>query len=287
MEGALRSVFSFSDLGTPTFVLRDGDSGYIAQFRHRIGEPNAHIVFIAPGVDQTDMPHGEEAWARLIQAMIVGAGRRGAFTLTAEVSEDNDACMLLRRAGFASYVRQVIWQRLPQPIPDSPRLLCPATELDAVSISSLYYQSVPHIVRQVEGMPDPRHGWVLERDGRIMAYVTSQKGNFGAYVTLLIHPEVGIELAEDVIAAAVALIPRADKLPVYLCLRRYQEWLFTAAEQCGFTPYAAQAVMGKHIARRIEDCVSRPVKPLEVAGLRLPKIAEFVPIQRDWRQRGA
>src|SRR5438132_2454797 len=51
LEGAMWSAVPLTDLGTPTFVLRDGDNAYVAQFRHRGGSPHAHITFFAPAAE--------------------------------------------------------------------------------------------------------------------------------------------------------------------------------------------------------------------------------------------
>ncbi|CAG0972572.1 MAG: hypothetical protein IAE83_16375 [Anaerolinea sp.] len=273
IEGAVWSALPIADLGTPTFVLREGDLGYIAQFRHKTGDQNAHIVFIAPEISGRG---SEDNWMRLLNAMIIGAGRRGAFTLNAEISEESDAYELLRRVGFATYSRQVIWQRQPRPpAPDAPKLLRPATELDAIGVNSLYYQTVPHIVRQIDPLPDLRHGAVWERGGRIEAFVSGQEGKYGIYVTALIHPDLNVQAASEVIESALASLPRVDKLPVYMCVRRYQEWLFTALENTRFSPYANQAVMAKHTSRRIEDCAYKPALAFEGTPLKLNKIIEY------------
>jgi hypothetical protein len=69
--------------------LRLGESGYVAQFRHKeAGEEHAHIVFIAPSL----APESDgEPWLRLVEAMIAAAGRRGAITLNAEIAETSPA----------------------------------------------------------------------------------------------------------------------------------------------------------------------------------------------------
>ncbi len=83
LEGAMWNAVPLTDLGTPTFVLRNGDEPYVAQFRHKNGEQHAHITFIAPDTE----PASEMAWLQLLDAMTAAAGRRGATTLKAEVGE--------------------------------------------------------------------------------------------------------------------------------------------------------------------------------------------------------
>ena len=83
LEGALWSSVPLADFGTPTFVLRDSETAYVAQFRHRNGDSQAHITFIAPDVSLC----GDSGWLSLIDSMTQAAGRRGATMLKAEVCE--------------------------------------------------------------------------------------------------------------------------------------------------------------------------------------------------------
>ena len=59
-------IVPLADLGTPTFVIRDGDGDYVAQFRHKAGDQHAHIVFIAPDLDRcnSDTARGCTCWMR-------------------------------------------------------------------------------------------------------------------------------------------------------------------------------------------------------------------------------
>src|SRR5215510_7420513 len=77
MEGALWNSVPLADFGTPTFVLRDAETEYVAQFRHRNGDSTAHITFIAPNVNLC----GDSGWLSLIDSMTQAAGRRGAMLL--------------------------------------------------------------------------------------------------------------------------------------------------------------------------------------------------------------
>src|SRR5258707_15189054 len=107
LEGALWSSVPLADFGTPTFVLRDSETAYVAQFRHRSGDSQAHITFIAPDVSLC----GDSGWLSLIDSMTQAAGRRGATMLKAEVCETGSAFTVLRQAGFSVYARQEIWKR--------------------------------------------------------------------------------------------------------------------------------------------------------------------------------
>lgn len=275
IEGAVWSALPHSDLGTPTFVLRDGDNSYVAQFRHKLGESHAHIVFIAPDFD---VCASEDAWLSLLDAMIVAAGRRGALTLSAEVAETTNSFALLRQAGFAVYARQEIWKRDPAPVrPMSPDVLRPCSELDAIGLHSLYTHCVPRMVRQAETAPEVRHNaWVYEHDGRPAAYLTAQEGKCGIYLQGLLQAEVCFGRAREIIGSALNRLPRADKLPTYFVVRRYQDWLGGPLESFGFAPFASQAVMVRHTTRRVEQFAHRAVQAADpYAVLALPSVKEF------------
>lgn len=238
-----------TDLGAPTYVIKDGEVAYTAQFRHRYGDPHAHISFIAPGLDD---PFAEEAWTVLLDAMVCGAGKRGAHTLNAEIDETSDAFVVLRRCGFAVYARQDLWRREPETTPDADAdLLRPVTENDAFAVNALYTNIVPRMVLQADTPPDPSKGWVCEQGGRIAAYISVNEGKSGLYVQSFLHPELDHN-AGAIHAALLARLPRAERLPVYVCVRRYQDWLRGPLMDIGFSPWASQAVMVKHTVARIE-----------------------------------
>ncbi len=275
LEGAFWGSVPLADLGTPTFVLRENDSGYVAQFRHRAGEQHAHIVFIAP-----DLRSFEDAWLYLLDGMVVAAGRRGALTLNAEVEETSPAFVVLQRAGFGIYARQDIWRRDPGPLSTQPsELVRSASENDAWGISSLYIGIVPRMVMQVDPPPEAKHsGLVYVQGGQILAHFTAQEGKYGVYVQSLLHPELRTDHAENVIAAALGHLPRADRLPLYFCVRRYQSWLGGAFSSLGFERWGSQAVMVKHTASRIEE-YARPIRAQEGVRYALP----HVPRDGAWR----
>lgn len=266
VEGAVWGALPIGDLGMPTLVLREGEGGYVAQFRHRTGDQHAHIVFIAPNLRR----HKDDiAWLRLLNAMVVAAGRRGAFTLKAEVPETSDAFIILREAGFATYARQEIWKRDPSPVPPASNTLRPASELDSFSVTGLYTRVVPRLVRQADSPPDCRHGLVHEHAGQVSAYVNAQEGKYGIYVQAVISPDITPDRTRSILAATLASLPRAEKLPVYFCVPRYLEWLESPLEALGFARGESQALMVRHTTRRVEHCAYQPAYALDgvvVAG---------------------
>jgi hypothetical protein len=279
LEGAVWGAMPLADLGMPTYVLRSGDFNCVAQFRHRTGDEHAHIVFIAPSLD---MCSDDTVWLRLLDAMTIGAGRRGALTLNAEVAEAGDAFMILRQAGFAIYARQEIWKRDPRPLPspETRDLLRLSTDLDVIHIGVLQANVVPRMVRQADATPDARHGLVYTQKDHVLAYFSSQEGKNGIYVQAIVSPELSQGQTQDVLLASLHWLPRADKLPVYFNMRRYLSWLSGSLEEIGFEPYASQAVMVRHTVRRVESVVSKTANVMDGVKLALPHSRDYC--SADW-----
>jgi len=255
LEGAMLGTVPLADLGTPTFVVKHNEIAYVAQFRHKGGDQHAHIVFIAPELDSDD---GVDAWLHLVSAMVASAAKRGALTLNAEVEDGSVACEVLHRAGFATYARQTIWRRQPVPVVNAESdLWRPAQESDVLSITALYASIVPRLVMQAEVppdvKPDGKHiGLVHVCNDKIMAYLSIQEGKNGIYLQPYLHPQLGTDRAEALLASALASLPRADKAYVYIGVRRYQAWLHGALEALHFEICSNEAVMVKHTTARIE-----------------------------------
>jgi hypothetical protein len=265
----LNALMPLPDFGSPTFIVRDGDIGFAAQFRHRSGQVNAKLGFIAPNLDH---PYAEEAWFTLIETMIAAAGRRGAHTLNAEVDENSDAFQILRRSGFAVYTRQDVWRREPGITPDGdPDLLRPALDSDAFGINCLYVNLVPRLVMQADAPPDPTRGLVYEQGGRLAAFLSITEGRAGIYVQPYIHPEMD-HCAGAIHAAALARLGRVQRLPVYIMVRRYQDWLRTPLSHLGFEAWGSQAVMVKHTVARIEHPTLAALPTLRTVASILPTV---------------
>jgi hypothetical protein len=256
---AVWSAVPLADLGTPTFVLRKDDRAYVGQIRHKSGEQHAHLTFIAPELDF----HGEMAWLQLLDTMTQYAGRRGALTLKAEVAETEGAFMTLRQAGFSVYSRQEIWKRAAEPLPiGKVDLLRPETDEDTWAINGLYVSVVPRMVMQADTPPETGNGLIYERKGRMLGYFSVQEGKCGIYVQSILHPDAYDE-AQLILASVLSRVPRADRVPVYMPIRRYQEWLQGSLDCAGFTPWASQAVMVKHTVARVEHPAFKPMPAIE------------------------
>lgn len=261
---AFWSAVPLTDLGTPTLVLRNSDGDFIAQFRHRAGESHAHIVFIAPDLNRCRNDNG---WLSLIDAMTSAAGKRGALTLTAEVAETGDAFTLLRQCGFAVYGHQEIWWRPPSPdtsTKNAKYLFRGETEADRTALEAFYSSVVPRSIWQAAALPESTSGLIYDYDGRIGAYFAMQEGRTGIFAQIVIRPELS-DRAATLCQAWLAHLPRAERVPVYVGVRRYQSGLCYPLAELNFVPWGSHAMLVKHTVARIERPLLRTVAAIEGA----------------------
>lgn len=277
MEDAVLFSMPLTDLGAPTLVMRNGESGYVGQFRHRAGDPVAHLTFLSPEPQEGDM----HDWTRLLEAIAFEAGKRGAHLINAEVAEDHPVFVSFRMAGFAVYSRQVIMRRHPAPVPAVERnLLRPEASHDAFAISTLHANTVPRLLQQADPLPGADgNGLVYERDGQMAGYLAVIEGKAGIVIKPYFHPEV-YEQAPAIIASALAVLPRAAHLPVFLYARAYQDWLRGALEQVEFEPWINQALMVKYTLVRAERAELVSLPGLEPNHLRPPVVDRPLPVHK-------
>lgn len=244
--------------GLHTLVARADKQTVFGQFRLRPDESHARITYLAPSLEpDTD----DTAWLYLLDAMAAEAGRRGAHVLTAEVDEYQELFSTLRVSGFAIYARQEIWQRLPEPLPDlgvDAVELTVETNADAHGVQLLYSNIVPRLVQPIALPPRRSEGLVYRKNERVEGYVAVSEGRSGVYLTPYLHPDVFSE-APAIIAAAMAHTGRSARVPVYVCVRRYQDWLEDALVDLGFEPWSRQAVMVRHIAAGVRPAAFAPL----------------------------
>lgn len=237
--------------GLHTLLAQRGEQNVVGQFRYRQGELNAHIVYLAPTLEEHE---DDSTWLHMLDAMAAQAGKTGAQSLVGEVELSHRLFETMRRAGYAVYSRQVIWRCGPlgdQPAP--PELSIYAeTQADQIGVSALLGSTIPRIMQAILGPSTDMAGLVYRRDGRIEAYIAYSEGKHGVYVLPFVHPEV-LDEAPDIIAAAWQQIERSRKLPVYVCVRGYQGWLENAMRDLDFAPWLEQAVMVKHLTAGVRQ----------------------------------
>ena len=210
--------------GAPTFIWRDGDhSASFGQLRHRPGDEQAWILYIAPAAQ-----NGSDGWHPLIERLAVEAGERRAQNLVAEVNDKSPEFETLRRAGFAIYARHSLWKLAPErvmaPPADGAVALRPASRADTVAVNTLYCNVVPRLVQQVE--PGPQHierGYVLQDGEELVAYLDVRRGPQGIWVEPFLHPEA-YDRSDAVMLACLQLLAGRESKPLYVCVRRYQQF---------------------------------------------------------------
>ena len=257
----------------------------VGQFRHRQGDVNAHLVYLAPTLDDSE---DDAIWLHMLDAMAQQAGANGAHTLVGEIEVSHRLFETMRQAGYAVYSRQVIWQRSPLRGGAAPPIVSIAAETaaDELSIAALLGCTIPRILQPVMEPSAEMSGLVYRKDGQVEAYLAYSEGKHGVYVMPYVHPEVLSEAA-DIVDASLRMIERCRKLPVYICVRGYQGWLENAMRDLGFSPWLEQAVMVKHLTAGIHQTSFERVQ-LSASGRQKPAatlhLAERSPLQRPDRR---
>lgn len=249
-----------------TLISRCDKDGVVGQFRLKPDDQLARVITIAPSLP--DESADDTMWLRAMDAMAASAGKRGAHMLSAEIDEQSPLFTAMRRAGFAVYARQEIWRREPeQPFPEQivPAALSQESDLDAMDIQLLYSNIVPRLVQPIAVPSSDSEGFVYRQEHRVQGYIAVSEGKYGIYLMPFLHPDILFSEASAIIAGAIASTAKAEKLPVYVCVRRYQDWLEDGLTVLGFRPISQQAVMVRHIAAGVRHTVFAPVaRPLEV-----------------------
>jgi hypothetical protein len=231
----------------------------VGQFRLQSDRHQAHIVYLAPGLTQD---HDNSAWLHILDAMAAEAGRRGAHMLTAEVDEHLCLFETMRIAGFSIYARQEIWRHMPGALPALPMDtvdLTEATEADLHGIQMLYCNIVPRLVQQVAAPSSRSSGLVYRKNDRVEGYIAVSEGRAGIYLMPYLHPDVFNEAAAILVAAITQASRSHARVPVYVSVRRYQDWLEDALVTLGFEPVTRQAVMVRHIAAGVRQAAFAPL----------------------------
>jgi hypothetical protein len=259
--------------GAPTLVWRDNGHGTFGQIRHRSGDEQAHVLFVAP-----QLSAAAEGWLPVVERLAVEAAGRGAHNLIAEVSEDSAEFEALRTAGFAVYARQSLWKLAGTlPAMHNPVPLHPAGSADVIGVGTLYTNIVPRLVQQVEPVPNHRRGYVLKRSDELIAFLDVRRGPLGIWVEPFLHPEA-YDLSEALLLTCLHGIPNRNERPVYVCVRRYQDWLQDILAQAGFEAMRSQAVMVKRLVMRVTE----PLRPLPAMEGKVPNTP--TPISRVAKQ---
>ncbi|MFW5748792.1 MAG: hypothetical protein ACOCYT_04180 [Chloroflexota bacterium] len=249
--GAIISSILLPQRHLHTLISRADKHQVIGQLRLRADERSAQIVYIAPGPKyDTD----DTAWLHVLDAMAYEAGRQSATVLIGEINEDCALFETMRHSGFAVYARQQIWRRMPGDYAylEPPVQVRAATADDTFDIQKLVTHVVPRLLRMISDPLDKHPGWVYERDGRVEAYIAVSTGRHGIYLMPYINPDV-LGQTPGIFHGVIQQLQKASKLPVYVRVRRHQEWLATALEALQFEPGPRQALMVRHLTARVRQ----------------------------------
>jgi hypothetical protein len=243
--GAMLTYFAPA-IGIYTYLCSGEEKDFepmLGQVAHGQGEEIARLSFLAPVTALDD-----ETPLTLLEHIVQQIGKRGAFHLLAEVEERTPAFEKLRKAGFALYVHQRIWQSKDNSREKpNPSQWQDIRSKDIIAVQSLYSTLVPGLVQQVESLPVKRmKGVVFYQEGELLAYADIRYGQRGIWVQPYIHPDTNnaTERLEDLLHN----LPNRHSRPVYLCVRSYQSWLENSLEDLQAEAGPMQAVMVKHLA---------------------------------------
>jgi hypothetical protein len=218
---------------------------------HSSDETFAKLLYLTP---QSQIKHPD--LPELIDNLSAQAGMWGAFHIMAEVDENSEAFIPLRRTGFSVYAWQRMWEVSEMAEQDSAKseAWSRVRSIHLPAVQSLFHQIVPPLLQPLEPQPKSPLGW-LSNDGA-KCYVGVSHGAYGIVLTPMIHPE-----AMDVslkLATLINNLPDRRNRPVYVCVRSYQAWLEPVLADLGAKAGQRQAVMVKHLARLVKESPTVP-----------------------------
>lgn len=210
----------------------------------------------------------------LLEAMITCAGEHGAGRLFA--AADDAAAVALRRAGFAAYADETIYQLTGGETreevisrPPASYAIRPQRSRDVWGVHTLYAAVTPRPVQLMEGLISddweyPLHPWlamlsgqtekrlVLEAEAGVCGFASLVQGQRGHRLELMVDPRYR-RLAAPLLQAALEVAARWPQRPLYCPARGYQSELGAALESVGFQPLVSQTVMVREMAVRVRQ----------------------------------
>lgn len=221
----------------------------IGQMIHQSGSRSGQMIFLAP-TNNLDFPNVYS----LIDFIAVEAANWGCLQLQAETDEHSLAFDIFHKAGFSVYG----WQRIYQINPDQmdPEWSSlgrdssswqPVNDRDTLNIHLFYQSLVPAMVQPYETILEKKlQGFVCRRESEILGFADVTFGLTGIYVQPIVHPSA--ENIREMLLNLVFKLANSDPLPVYLCIRSYQGWLETAADDLNASVSPRQALMVRRLA---------------------------------------
>lgn len=235
------------------YIYEQGDLSYFGMLHYPAGGHLARLAHFAP----TLLNHADaNDLIALLDELTEAAGRAGTYSITAEVNEDAAELEVFRRANFASYARQSIWLREPQPIPEVEDLLEFVPE-DARGFAVAYYERfIPPLMRggepsvigariiyTVPGKDDP--------SGLILIY----NGPRSSLIDIYLEGPERLDV-EKILLNALTRVGGYYR-NTYLRLRANSGLTTPLLEENGFRHQAEQVVMIRHIATRARQLLKK------------------------------
>ena len=282
--GALLSSFAPAT-GIYTYVAeRDETSSdsIVGQFYLHPGRNNARLTFITPE-EEIESPDV----MKLLDHLAARAGERGAHNLLAEVNVRSEAYEVLRKAGFAIYARQRVWNL--GDVQHSENLLWrQVVEKDEYHVHYLYHSLVPALVQQTEPPPwENMNGLIYANGDETLGYVHLSYGPKGIIAQPFVHPDT--DHAEELLTSIYAAIPNIRSRPVYLCVRSHQAWLAPFLDELDLESGPRQAVMVKRLAIPTVEPVKQTVNTgiskasAETSSFSVTRVNEKNKARLPWR----
>lgn len=228
-----------------TFTARLDHQQMIGQFRIQQADQVAQIIYLAPdgelSADDTLLLH-------LFDAMAFEAGRHRASMLVGDVDEDSPLFETMRQSGFNLYSRQTIWRcETSNFAGETARLIRPVGDNDSLLVMDLITRIVPSMLQPLLIPQTLEDGWVYYEDNKLLAYIAVTAGRQGIYLTPYIDPVMLGEPSKSLLYALIKNIHQSVKLPIYMRVLRYHDWVSSVLDELGFEAGHPQAIMVRHI----------------------------------------
>jgi hypothetical protein len=228
-----------------TFTAKLDQNQMVGQFRMQQADQVAQIVYLAP--DGNDM-EDDTLCLHLLDAMAYEAGRQRASMLVGDVDEDSPLFETMRQSGFVLYSRQMIWRCDPANfVGQTEHLIRPVGDNDGLAVMELIARIVPSMLQPLMIPHTLENGWVYYEDNKLLAYIGVTAGRQGIYLTPYIDPSMVGAPSRSLLYALMKNIQQSVKLPVYMRVLRYHDWISSVLDELGFEAGQPQAIMVRHI----------------------------------------
>ncbi|MEI6046192.1 MAG: hypothetical protein WCS37_17715 [Chloroflexota bacterium] len=217
----------------------------------------------SPITDATEL-----AWLKLLEYLVKDAGEKGVVRVYARLSTASPELSLFNQTGFHSYTHENLFTLSYGTAVERPVSLKirPQRGKDGWFINELYRAISPSFVQNTEQnlardweihkgyfpRPVKEQGWVLEEDGKVVAYIRTVS-NRQKHMMRIMNLETQRELLPDLIRFALSTLKSGPDCCVYCSVREYQAEQEAVLEDAGFTFSGKQAVMVKHTVQFVRS----------------------------------